>query len=155
MYFITPLTLTGLIYLRTSHNYYYQVQATMLCTQRKWCDFVVCTKNDIHIERIPYNEELMSSTLFTALACDLIKLPICCFCDGARGMHCLARGLWQEMSGGIGRVHGAAIAWPREWMVWIASSARPLSVSATMGRHSIPASWQAGRLEAELALYPR
>lgn len=53
----------GLISLRTSHNYYYQVQATMLCTERNWCDFVVCTKKDIHIERIPYNQELMNSVL--------------------------------------------------------------------------------------------
>ena len=26
---------------KRSHVYYYQVQATMFCTQRKWCDFVV------------------------------------------------------------------------------------------------------------------
>jgi len=29
----------GLITLRTSHNYYYQVQAMMFCTKRDWCDF--------------------------------------------------------------------------------------------------------------------
>ena len=37
----------------------------------------------------------------------------------------------------------SAIAWPREWkecMVWMASSASPPSVSATMGMQSIPAS---------------
>lgn len=40
------------LYLRTSHKYFYQVQATMLCTKREWCDFVVCTNKDMHIERI-------------------------------------------------------------------------------------------------------
>lgn len=43
----------GLISLRPSHSYFYQIQATMLCTKRKWCDFVLCTKEDMHVERIP------------------------------------------------------------------------------------------------------
>ena len=33
----------GSLSLKRTHAYYYQVQAAMLCTQRKWCDFVVCT----------------------------------------------------------------------------------------------------------------
>ena len=48
----------------------------------------------------------------------------------------------------------SAIAWPRERMVWMASSARPPNDVATMGMHSTPASRQAGRLEASLALHP-
>ena len=38
--------------LKRTHNYYYQVQATMSCTGRKWCDFVVHTTVDFHVERI-------------------------------------------------------------------------------------------------------
>ena len=48
----------------------------------------------------------------------------------------------------------SAIAWPRERMVWMASSARPPNASATMGMHSTPASRQAGRLEASLRCTP-
>ena len=57
----------GLITLRTSHNYYYQVQTTMMCAKRKWCDFVVCTNQDMHVERIPYNEELLINKLLPSL----------------------------------------------------------------------------------------
>ena len=36
--------------LKKSHPYYYQVQATMFCMKRNWCDFVVNTTQDLHIE---------------------------------------------------------------------------------------------------------
>ena len=46
-------------------------------------------------------------------------------------------------------------AWPREWMMWMASSASPPSVvSATMGMQSIPASRHAREVGGKLALYP-
>ena len=48
----------------------------------------------------------------------------------------------------------SAIARPRERTVKMASSARPPSVSATMGMHSTPASRQAGRLEVSLRCTP-
>lgn len=54
----------GLISLRPSHSYFYQIQATMLCTKRKWCDFVLCTKEDMHVERIPCTD-LMNTVLPT------------------------------------------------------------------------------------------
>ena len=28
-------------YLKKNHNYYYQIQCAMFCTERAWCDFVV------------------------------------------------------------------------------------------------------------------
>ena len=31
----------GILALKRSHQYYYQVQTAMLCTETKWCDFVV------------------------------------------------------------------------------------------------------------------
>lgn len=45
----------GTLTLKPSHHYYFQVQATMFCTQLTWCDFVVRTTKDICIERIPWN----------------------------------------------------------------------------------------------------
>ena len=45
----------GSLNLKKTHHYYYQVQATMFCTQRKWCDIVVRTSTDIHIERLNWD----------------------------------------------------------------------------------------------------
>lgn len=36
--------------LKKRHNYYYQVQCQMFCDSKTWCDFVVNTEKDIHIE---------------------------------------------------------------------------------------------------------
>ena len=47
---------TGKLTLNKHHDYYYQVQCTMYCTQRHWCDLVVRTK-DVHVERIYYQAE--------------------------------------------------------------------------------------------------
>ena len=33
-------------------NLYMQVQCQLFCTQRSYCDFVVWTEKDVHIERI-------------------------------------------------------------------------------------------------------
>ena len=49
--------------LKKSHPYYYQVQATMFCTKRNWCDFVVNTTQDLHIERIRFNEQFWSKAM--------------------------------------------------------------------------------------------
>ena len=51
----------GLLSLKHKHDYYYQVHATMYCTQRKWRDFVVKTETDLHVERIHWNSEFLSS----------------------------------------------------------------------------------------------
>jgi len=42
----------GILYLNDSHPYYYQVQGTLLCTGRHWCDFIVWTFRDIKVVRI-------------------------------------------------------------------------------------------------------
>lgn len=42
------------------HAYYYQVQAQIFITEADYCDFVVWTAQDIHIERIYPDEELWS-----------------------------------------------------------------------------------------------
>ena len=40
------------IHLKKNHNYYYQVQGQIAVLNMPWCDFVVWTTQDMHIERI-------------------------------------------------------------------------------------------------------
>ena len=40
-----------------------QIQFAMLCTEAKWCDFHLRTMVDVHIERIPFDEELCLSKI--------------------------------------------------------------------------------------------
>lgn len=49
--FCLQLDKEGKAYLPKKHNYYFQIQCAMYCTNRQWCDLVVMTKN-LHIERI-------------------------------------------------------------------------------------------------------
>ena len=49
--------------LKTDHTYYWQCQLQMLCTGRSYCDFVVWTNADIHVERIGYDKALVESTI--------------------------------------------------------------------------------------------
>ena len=42
--------------LKRRHDYYYQVQCQMYCCNVDWCDFVVRTNNDFHVERIPRDQ---------------------------------------------------------------------------------------------------
>ena len=48
--------------LKDKHDYFYQIQCTMFCTQRKWCDLVVRAK-DIYIERIHYDNDFWMSIM--------------------------------------------------------------------------------------------
>jgi hypothetical protein len=50
-------------HLKKEHAYYYQCQLQMYCTRRNYCDFVSWTKEEIHIERIPFDELFMERTL--------------------------------------------------------------------------------------------
>ena len=56
--FYLSLNDRGQLHLKKSHKYYFQVLAAMFCTERKWCDFVVRTTIDIHVERIEWDSEL-------------------------------------------------------------------------------------------------
>lgn len=51
------------VQLKRNHNYYYQVQAQMALTNSSWCDFVIWTLSDIHIERISFNEQFWQDCL--------------------------------------------------------------------------------------------
>ena len=53
----------GLFRLKRRHNYYYQVQCQLYCTNRDWCDFVVRTDKDLHVERIPRDSSWWNSQL--------------------------------------------------------------------------------------------
>jgi len=53
---------TQQLQLKENHDYYYQMQCTMYCTNREWCDFVIMAKT-VHIERIAFNKDLWKTTL--------------------------------------------------------------------------------------------
>ncbi len=38
--------------LKRRHDYFYQIQCQLYCTDRQWCDFVLRTEKELHIERI-------------------------------------------------------------------------------------------------------
>ena len=43
--------------LKKRHDYHYQIQCQLFCDKKEWCDFVVNTEKDIHIERIYFNKK--------------------------------------------------------------------------------------------------
>ncbi len=47
----------GIIKLKTSHSYYYQVQMQMALTGHKWCDFVVWSNKGYIVDRIQFNQQ--------------------------------------------------------------------------------------------------
>ena len=55
--FCLTRTTDGALELKHTHPYYYQVQMQIFVSQTDYCDFVVWTEDDIHLERIEPNEE--------------------------------------------------------------------------------------------------
>ena len=53
--FFLKLDSNGKPDLKKNHNYYYQIQGAMHCTERLWCDFVVCTTKDLYTQRIEFD----------------------------------------------------------------------------------------------------
>ena len=43
--------------LKQRHDYYYQVQCQLYCDNKDWCDFVVRTEKELHVERFYRNVE--------------------------------------------------------------------------------------------------
>ena len=43
--------------LKKRHNYHFQVQCQLFCDHKEWCDFVVNTEKDIHVERIYFDQK--------------------------------------------------------------------------------------------------
>ena len=44
--------------LKTTHDYYYQVQTLMLCSGTRWCNFFLRTTVDMYCERIDFDEKM-------------------------------------------------------------------------------------------------
>ena len=53
----------GKYQLKRNHAYYYQCQLQLFVTGYSFCDFVVWTEQELHIERITLHETLIQSTL--------------------------------------------------------------------------------------------
>lgn len=51
----------GILELRKSHRYYWQMQGEMMVTGMAWCDFVVYTEDDILVQRIYRNQAMILS----------------------------------------------------------------------------------------------
>ena len=78
--FCLTVNVEGKLCLKKTHHYYYQLQGAMFCTDRKWCDFVVRTNEDLHIERITWDTDFWNNSLpklkyfyFTALLPELAQ----------------------------------------------------------------------------------
>ena len=48
----------GKFQLKKKHNYFYQIQGCMATLNVSWCDFVVLTIVDVHIERINFDKDV-------------------------------------------------------------------------------------------------
>ena len=64
--------------LKRKHDYYYQVQCQLYCADKEWCDFVLRTQKELHIERIRrdhswWNEQIhkLKTFYFNALLSEL------------------------------------------------------------------------------------
>ena len=53
----------GTYSLKPRHNYHFWVQCQLYCTGRDWCDFVVKTGKNVHIERIRRNDSWFKAHL--------------------------------------------------------------------------------------------
>ena len=62
LHFARPPFYNGQTTAEKNHDYFYQIQCTMFCTQQKWCDLVVRTQ-DIHIERITYDNKFWTTVM--------------------------------------------------------------------------------------------
>lgn len=47
--------------LKETHEYFYQVMGALLCTNRKWCDFVIWTFKEMKVIRISRDEQFISN----------------------------------------------------------------------------------------------
>ena len=52
--------------LRCDHGYFYQCQLQMFVTRRTFCNFVVWSPKEMHIEHITLDEELIQTAIPTA-----------------------------------------------------------------------------------------
>ena len=63
----------GEISLKKNHVYFYQVQGAMATLKLQWCDFVVFTNKDLHIERIYFDNILWETVMVPELTAFYFK----------------------------------------------------------------------------------
>lgn len=57
-FYLEKITTDPVTYkLKKRHNYHFQVQCQLFCDEKEWCDFVVNTEVDIHVERIYFDQK--------------------------------------------------------------------------------------------------
>ena len=61
--------------LKHRHNYYYQIQCQLYCTNKAWCDFVLRTNKDIHIKRIYRDQKWWGVQLEKVLLLPELAVP--------------------------------------------------------------------------------
>ena len=54
------------IKLKRTHTFYFQVQCQMHATNRKWCDFFLCTTKDSFLERIIFDGNIFAVSVAKA-----------------------------------------------------------------------------------------
>ena len=57
---------SGKLRLKKLHEYYYQCQLQMFVTNRKFCDFVVWSETELHIERLTLDDAVLEKSIPTA-----------------------------------------------------------------------------------------
>lgn len=74
--------------LKIDHNYFYQVQGQMHISKRKFCYFVVYTKNRIEIQTVNYDESFWNKKMIDKLKMYVLKILYFNFRDSMTFMFC-------------------------------------------------------------------
>ena len=76
--FCLKTTTDGTLSLKETHQYYFQVQMQIAVCQTDYCDFVVWTEHDIHLERIEPNHRFSThaSNMATHFFRDVLLLEL-------------------------------------------------------------------------------
>ena len=62
-YFCLEKLSNGTLKLKRDHSYYYHCQMQIFSTRRAFCDFVVWSSNELHVERLTLDEDLIKSSI--------------------------------------------------------------------------------------------
>lgn len=76
--FCLQTTTDGTLHLKEAHQYYYQIQMQIAVCQKDYCDFVVWTEQDLHLERVEPNPEFWTnaSNMATCFFKDVLLLEL-------------------------------------------------------------------------------
>ena len=72
--------------LKRRHDYFFQVQCQMYCENREWCDFVLHTEKELHIERIAREKEWWANQMprLKSFYFEALLPELACTCNIAR-----------------------------------------------------------------------